>query len=512
MTSTLTLLRGGLVADGEKSSLYRADVLLQDDRIASVGVITPTTEMHVRELPAGSVVLPGFIDMHVHGEPLIVSGGAVLPDLHQGVTTVVLGHDGMSWIGSAPQSAAYLTQYFGAVNGDAPEGGCTVREFAASIREHLIQNVVSLASQGTIRHGVAGDSAAPLDAEETARIQTAVERAMEDGARGISSGLDYIPSRFSDATEMAAFMAPVAAASGTYFSHLRAYGSGLRSGLDEMRTVSALSGVRAHVSHLWADQGTASKALTLLDDWSSPVSFDLYPYTRASSLLAMFLLPAAWQSQGTSATLTHIQKASTEAELEAHIEGNNIDLSAVTLATVPHKREHLAGMTLTDAARSLDERATRLALDLLIEGNLSVGAHIARAGISIADVDFLLKHPDATGGSDGIYVGQSPHPRGWGSFTEICLRYLAADADDGLARAAAALAARPARTLGLRDRGVIAPGRAADLVVLDPAQLAAPATYENPRANAAGVTAVYVNGRCVVDDGAVTGAVPGRHL
>ena len=247
------LLRGGLVADGIGGTARRGDVLTDGAVIASADVRgAPPGGCEVIDLAPGSLVCPGFIDAHAHAEGPLLAAGRVDGALAQGVTTLVVGQDGQSWIGATAGTARYLNRYFAPVNGALePARGLSVAGFADAVRGRLSQNVAVLASQGTIRHNVAGLRPGPLGPGELAAARRQVEDALAGGAAGLSSGLDYLPSRLGTVAEIAALARPLAAAGRPYVSHLRAYGPDVRAGLDELAAVGRKAGIRVHASHLW---------------------------------------------------------------------------------------------------------------------------------------------------------------------------------------------------------------------------------------------------------------------
>ena len=248
MTASRTLLRGGLVADGIGPATVRADLLTEGKLIAWIGpdaaaVGASAGNCEVIDLEPGSVVLPGFIDAHVHAEGPLLADGVVEGALAQGVTTLVTGQDGQSWIGATAATARYLNQYFGPVNGRLePARDFSVGDFGAAVAGRLVQNVAVLASQGTIRHNVAGLAAGPLDRGQVAEARRQVEQALADGAVGLSSGLDYLPSRFGSVTEIAEMARPLASAGRPYVSHLRAYGAGVAAAIGELAAVGQAAG------------------------------------------------------------------------------------------------------------------------------------------------------------------------------------------------------------------------------------------------------------------------------
>src|SRR5450755_3927650 len=283
------LLRGGLVADGIGATTQLADVLIDGQVIVSVsGTGTSAADCEVIDVPAGSVICPGFIDAHVHAEGPLLATGRVDGALAQGVTTLVVGQDGQSWVGATAATAAYLNQYFGPVNGTLdPVRDLSVAAYRDALSGRLAQNVAVLASQGTIRHNVAGMTAGPLGPSERAAARREVEDALADGAVGLSSGLDYLPSRFGGIEEIAGMVMPLAAAGRPYVSHLRGYGPDVRSGLDELAAVGRAAGVRVHASHLWGAPADIRAAFEAADARGVSVTYDMYPYRRSSTILAM---------------------------------------------------------------------------------------------------------------------------------------------------------------------------------------------------------------------------------
>jgi N-acyl-D-amino-acid deacylase len=208
------VLRGGLVADGIGSGTRPADVLITGTVLDAI--IPPgagPADAEVIELAPGSVICPGFIDAHAHAEGALLAGGGLDGALAQGVTTLVVGQDGQSWIGASAATAGYLNQYFAPVNGVLdPARKLSVAAYRDAVTGRLRQNVAILASQGTIRHNVAGLAPGPLAPGPLAAARREVESALADGAVGLSSGLDYLPSRLGQAPEIAELARPLAAA------------------------------------------------------------------------------------------------------------------------------------------------------------------------------------------------------------------------------------------------------------------------------------------------------------
>jgi N-acyl-D-amino-acid deacylase len=507
------ILRGGLVADGIGATVRRADVLVAGPVIAAVGPVDVTPgECEVIDLAAGSVVCPGFIDAHAHAEGPLLAAGRVDGALAQGVTTLVVGQDGESWIGASAATARYLNRYFGPVNGTLePVRELSVAGFGAAVTGRIAQNVAVLASQGTIRHNVAGMAAGPLGGAERAAARRQVEDALADGAVGLSSGLDYLPSRFGGVEEVAGIARPLAEAGRPYVSHLRGYGPDVAAGLGELAEVGRAAGARVHASHLWGEPADLAAAFAAADAAGVALTYDMYDDRRSSTILAMLLLPPGVQARGPEGTLAALTDAGQRAAILAGEKLTEDHLRGVYLGTVPAAVAELAGLSVAQAAARESAPPGEWVLDLLVAADLGVGGHLDRPSLTEANLAWIAAHDRHCAGSDGIYQGQRPHPRGYAAFARLAGRYLAADPGTGYQRLARHLAASAADVYGLRDRGRIAAGLAADLCVIGPGGIAPHATYEAPRELATGVDLVLVNG-VVVWSGTehVAARFPGR--
>jgi N-acyl-D-amino-acid deacylase len=501
--TTRLLLRGGLVADGSGATTRRADVLIEGQLIASIGAPgTAPPGCAVVDLAPGSVICPGFIDAHVHAEGPLLASGRVDGALAQGVTTLVVGQDGQSWIGATAGTVRYLNRYFGPCNGILePVRDLSVAGYRDALAGRLSQNVAVLASQGTIRHNIVGMAAGPLGPGERAAARRAVEDALADGAVGLSSGLDYLPSRFGGVAEIGEIARPLAAAGRPYVSHLRAYGTEVRAGLDELVAVGRRARVRVHASHLWGPPDEIEAAFRSADAESVAVSYDMYPYRRSSTILAMLLLPAGLQAHGVDHTLAALADPRERAALLSQEKLTEGYLQNVYLGCLPAGAAELAGQSVTQAAAASSRPAGEWVLDLLLATGLAVGGHLDRPGLTDGDLAWLADGERYCAGSDGVYQGQHPHPRGFGAFARLAGHYLAGGSGTGHQRIARHLAANTADAYGLRNRGRLAPGMAADICVIGPGGPAARASYEAPREQATGVDLVIVNGVIIWRDG-----------
>jgi N-acyl-D-amino-acid deacylase len=248
-----------------------------------------------------------------------------------------------------------------------------------------------------------------------------------------------------------------------------------------------------HASHLWGEPADITAAFDSADASGISVTYDMYPYRRSSTILAMLLLPAGLQAGGPGHTLAALTDPRQRAELLASEKFTAEFLSHVYLGCLPGSHATLAGQSVTTAAQSA-RTAGEWVLDLLVSTGLNAGAHLDRPGLSDGDLAWLASGDRQCGGSDGIYQGQHPHPRGYGAFARLAEHYLAAGSATGYQLLARHLAANAADAYGLRTRGRLAPGMAADICVIGPGGITARASYDSPREQAAGVSLVLVNG------------------
>jgi N-acyl-D-amino-acid deacylase len=510
------VIRGGMVHDGTGAPAFRADVGVAGGRITAVGPL-PGAEAATVVNATGRFVLPGFIDAHVHGDAAVFDSATQLAALRQGVTTLVLGQDGLSFAPAGPATIDYVTRYFAAVNGPHPAlggGSVSVAELLAAYDRRVPLNTAYLIPHGTIRYEVLGTARRAPSDDELAAMTGMVESGLADGAAGLSSGLEYAPGRYADAAELAALCAPLAGAGLPYVTHMRGYEASAGPAVAEVVAIARSSGAAAHVSHY---HGPAGQLTRLVDEARADgvdLTFDSYPYTRGSSILAMLTLPDWLPLADFAATADALTDPATAERLDREWSAAHPDLwPRITLSHVPADSLRWAeGMALPDAARRAGREPAAFCRDVLVATRLEAGCVFGfPAGAPGAEdsgpeqsMRALLRHPAQMGGSDGIYQGGHPHPRGWGAFARLLGRHARDLGDWTWEQAALHLAGHPARRFRLLDRGLIRPGQAADIIVVDPVTVTDRATYENPREPAVGVEHVLVNGITVLADGALT--------
>jgi len=512
------IVKGGWVIDGSGGPAFRADVGVSGTKVAAVGPLDGCEAARVIDA-SGRYVVPGFIDAHVHGDSALLADPVHLPALRQGVTTYVIGQDGSSFAPGSPATLEYMRRYTAGFNADPPGlayDWSGVGEYLDRFDGRTALNVAYLVPNGNVRMEVMGLDPRPAIDAEIRAMQDLVRRGMEAGAVGLSTGLDYIPSRYADAREIAALCEVIAPDGGVYVTHMRGYGAKAPAGMREVCEIADRAHVAAHVSHY---NGPADVLLPLIDEARArglDLTFDTYPYLFGSTILGMVCLPPWVQEGGVEPTLRRLADPSVRATLDRDWFPTDgpypFDLVSLAMVADPAWR-WAEGLSVTEAARRSGRSPGDFICEVLIASGLAVGVVSARAGERTeSDVRAILRHPAHMAGSDGIFGGGFPHPRGWGAFARYLAEHTRRLGDYDWPAAVTHLAAHAARRYRLTDRGLLRPGFAADIAVFDPVTVADRSTYAAGRTLAVGVDHVLVNGALVLDGGEPTGATPGRAL
>ena len=472
------------------------------------------------------IVAPGFIDLHSHSGLMMLAEPRHEPKVRQGVTTEVVGVDGLSYapIPGADRMAE-LVEMNGGLDGlpDIDLDWGTVESYLDRFDRGVGLNVAFLVGNSALRLATTGWDDREPTASELASMRSMLVEAMEQGAYGLSSGLDYPPGSYASTEELANLAHEAARLGGFYHSHVR-YTLGDRF-LDPFREaidIGRRGGSPAHITHFYhraTFPGTPEQMLQLVDDARAEgldVTFDAYPYEWASTRL-LITVPPWVQEGGPARTKERLADRAVRDRIRSELRergvlyagaGGIADIRLGYFARPENLR--FEGRTLGDVGRDMGGDLVDVLCDLLLAEGLRLNQ--VTPGPHTDGIRRFYRHPVAMVGTDSTFIGAKPSPRSYGSYPRILGQFVRDEGLLSLEGAVAKMTSMPAARLGLQDRGRLADGFVADVVVFDPATVRSNATYDEPRQFPTGIEHVIVNGHVVVENGEHTGALPGRAL
>ncbi|MEW2004694.1 family 20 glycosylhydrolase [Microbacterium sp. NPDC079208] len=527
--------RRATVVDGTGAPRFVADVAVEGARV--VAVIREGDAARI-ELPddavevdaSGLVLAPGFIDMHAHSDLAVLQGAAHDAKIRQGVTTEVLGQDGLGYAPLDEATAAVIPAQIAGWNGRPAEVPWrSMDDFLEAIDVAAVANAAVLVPQGNLRMMVVGHDDRRATPAEIVAMADLLGQALDAGAFGMSSGLTYTPGMYADVAELEALCRVVAERGGYWAPHTRSYGRAALDAYREAIEIGRRTGCPVHLTHATMNfapnRGRAAELLALVDEATADgvdVTLDTYPYLPGATTLAALLpsrLAATGDLLGVLAGLDAEGREAVRVELEEigcdGFHGEVADWSVIQISgTGTPALAGLVGRTIAAIAAETGQRAVDVVIDTILAdaGATGVLMHIGDED----NVRAIMRHPRHSGGSDGILIGARPHPRGRGTFPRYLGHYVRDLGVLSLEEAVRHLSGNPAARLGLdrgdAPRGVLREGATADLVLFDPETIAAGATFDDPHGAPQGVREVLVGGVPVVIDGDPAGAVAGRAL
>ena len=521
------LIKNAKVLDGLGSEEFAGDIGINGDTISEIGEIGEAEADRTIDA-AGRHAAPGFIDMHTHSGFLYLINPKAESKVHQGVTTEVVGHCGTSIAplkGDAKKEAESLTKILG-LDIDWE----TFAEYNAKVLEQGVAlNIAHLLGHGTLRDAVMGRAdRAPTD-EEIEAMQKEIDRAFDQGVFGMSTGLIYPPGCYAKTDELIELSKAVARNGGLYSSHLRGEGETLLDAISEAVDIGEGAGVPIQISHLkvagqqhW-DSGPG--ALELIDKalaMGMDITADQYPYLAGATGLSA-ILPKWVHNEGGAVLIGRLSDSETRKRIRKEMEKGDSEfgIDNITdgwngiLVGLAIGHPEYQGRTIQDISQELGKDPIDTVFDIIVECNDILYVNLMTQ--SEDNVRLFIKHPNVVIGSDasamapyGLLGATVPHPRTYGTFPRVLGEYVREQKILTLPEAIRKMTSAPAKKLGLTDRGVLAQGKKADLVLFDADTIADRATYQDPNQYPVGIKAVIVNGTIVVEDDEHTGALPGR--
>ena len=512
------IIRGGRIIDGSGNPEYYGDVGIRGEQIAAIGKLDQAEAGRVIEA-GGQAVCPGFIDMHSHSDVMLLANPKHEPKILQGVTTDVIGLDGLSYAPLSPANLQMMRRYLAALNGnpDISWDWSSVSEYLARFDRRVAVNVAYLVPHNALRLGTVGFVDRMATTEELAKMREILAQGMREGAVGFSTGLDYYPGRYSNTEELVNICTVVAEYGGISEWHTRLRDIGLIEAIKEVIRVAEKTSVKVHFSHYAANGqenwGKSKEMLALVDEARKKgldVTFDSHSYMATSTTMVIFL-PRWVHEDGPDAILERLRQPKIREKICADMHAASLPWDRLVLACVSTAKNKIyLGKNFLEGANIAGKDVAEFVCDLLLEEELCAG-YVGFNG-NEEDIRTIMKHPCHTVGSDGILVGDRPNPRGWGTFPRYLGVYCRELGILGLEEMIRHMTSAPAQRLGLNDRGLVKEGLAADLVIFNPQTVADKATFDEPKKYPVGIDYVLVNGAVVADKGQHTGVLNGRAL
>ena len=493
------VITNGRIVDGAGNPWYRADIAIKDGRIARIGRIAPAEARQTIDA-RGQIVAPGFVDVHAHVEG-IFNQPAAENFVRMGVTTLITGNCG--------SSHANIAQFLG--------------RFA---ERPLAVNLATLIAHGTVRGQVLGqDNRAPTP-EELRRMEEMVEQGMRDGAVGLSTGLIYVPGVYARTDEIVALARVAARHGGIYATHMRSEGDHVFEAIRESIQIGEQAGLPVEISHfkissrtLWNRSDDTLQLVRAARARGLQVTVDQYAYTASSTSLDTLLpdwVRAGGREEGIARLADEATRQRIAREMREGLQRSGFADYSYAVVAGYGPNEAFNGRNIKEIARQARGRDDlENQIEQIFEMYAAGGAGMVFHKMNEDDVRRIMREPFTMIASDsGVRrFGEGvPHPRGYGNNARVLGRYVRELRLITLEDAIRKMTSLPAQTFGLRDRGLVREGFAADLVIFDERSIADRATFEQPHQYPVGISQVLVNGQTVFADGQLTSLRPGAPL
>lgn len=523
------LIRGGTVVDGTGRPGFVADLCVVAGVVTDIGSIPPEAQAARTVDATGMVVAPGFIDIHTHADIALLARPQHLPKIMQGVTTEVFTNCGLGFAPITDAGLAIQRKYIAGLFGD--DGGecidlhgsktpCvdwnwrSVAEFLARFENQGTgANIAYLIPHGSLRVSAMGMEERPATETELRTMCALMTQGLEEGAWGMSTGIWYAPMRAAAREELVR----LCRLAGFFATHQRDYGEAIFTATEESLAIAREAEVPVQIAHLQMNgpnnAGRAAELLAKLEQARTAgidVTCDTYPYTAGSTFIQSLLPPWAIEG-GPDAILRRLGEQQTRARLVADLSAQRVDWSRYNLVGAESSANHpYEGQSFPDVAQARGLNVAEFVCAVLEEEELRACFvhHAAHEG----NVREILRWSGQMVGSDGLHLPGKTHPRLYGTFPRVLGRYVREEKVLSLEQAVHKMTGMPAARLGLKQRGLLKKGYAADLVVFDPATVCDTATFDDPLRYPTGIPYVFVNGVGVKEADQPTGALPGKVL
>tara|TARA_B100001123_G_scaffold450724_1_gene623251 strand:+ start:1042 stop:2583 length:1542 start_codon:yes stop_codon:yes gene_type:complete len=504
------IIRNGQVVDGMGSrEAFKADVGVSNGQISAVDDLSDA-KANLEIDAGGHIVSPGFIDVHVHSETALVTEGQRFAGVAQGVTTQLLAPDGFGWACLPPDLTEEMWEYtrFASGNIEMDLGWPTIEDYLVIFPGNSPCNVYPQVPHCAVRLKVCGWEPGPATDQQIEEMADLTRQWMEAGAGCLNLGLDYQPSVNADLRELVALCKVAESYGGIYAAHIRNHTLGRAGAWEETFELQRLSGIPIHISHERVDN-ECEELLGRAEKEGIDISFEAYLYAAGMSHMTI-MIPVEDQQGSPAEVIEHLRDPEVKKRIVPYLTNWLGKYNQVVGYT---RSGRFIGRTLTEVAQDLGKTPEECAYDLIVEEE-GLSAYIFPWQVSPEEADETIartiRHPLMMAASDGIYNVPHPHPRGFGCFAQIPGKYVREKKLVTLEQAIYKMSGFPAMRFGISDRGEIAKGKVADLVIFDPDTVNARATYEEPTLGPVGIEHVFVNGVATISNGEPTGALPGQ--
>jgi len=521
-------IRGASIIDGSDTPAYRADVTVENGNISEVGKLIKGNERGRIIDATGLTLAPGFIDMHAHSDLAVISDPEHLAKVTQGVTLEVVGQDGLSYVPSNDETLSALRDQLFGWNGNPTNIDWKFRsisDYLAIVDKGAAVNVAFLIPHGNVRMLACGNQPGDASPEQLKHQLSLVDQGMKEGAVGLSAGLTYTPGMYASDLEIAKLCEVVGKYGGYYAPHHRNYGIDFLDAIDACIDISQQSKCALHLTHChMSNQKFHDRVEDLFERIDRAktkgveITLDSYPYLAGMTYLHA-LLPSWTQADSKQNLINRITNPVERLRIihELNVLGSDgnhgsvVNWPSIVIAGVfKESNRKYIGKKLVDIAKSEGKAPVEFYLDLIVDEDFRVNC-ILFGGYE-PNVRAIMKHSSHMVGTDGILIGDRPHPRAYGTFAKYLGLYARELGVLTMEGAIARMSSRPARRLGLTNRGSIREGFIADMTLFDANTVKDRATYEEPKLFAEGFESVWISGIETLSGGKRTNNLPGQAI
>ena len=519
------LIKNGMVIDGTATKGKVADIGIEKDKITVVEKLDDNIKASKVIDAKGKIVCPGFVDILDHSDNFWTLFAIPRLDskVTQGITTIIGGNCGSSLAPVFKENSVAAIRKWVDI-GNVNINWIRTKEFLSELdRRNIGINFGTLIGHETLRRGLVGDEVRRITEEEIKMIGRMLSDSLEDGAFGMSTGLVFSHAKMTTISEIKYLTEILKANDSFYASHIRGEAEELLPSINETIQIGRETEVSVEISHLkvigkryWSDMFRALEMVNVANEENVKINFDIYPYDTTGSVL--YILLPDWVSEGgRKKMISRLKDLDLRDKIIKEIREMNYDYENIIISICPRLKE-VVGKRITDIASKQEISSEEAIIELLISAN----GHVIvfdRKILSEENIKLALKSPhciissaDAAYNVEYIRTGEIVHPRCFGTFPRILGKYVREQKVLSMENAIEKMTSKPAKKIGLKDRGILQKGFCADVVVFSPETITDKADFNNPYRYSEGVEQVIINGKVVIENGQHTGELAGKIL